>query len=81
MNSGFSTYHKQDEHRKTTRAGGATACATAYRTVEAEEQMGCNSFYGLWSHVTYFSALPPKKQRAVKDSRVLLELTPAAEAV
>lgn len=43
--------------------------------------MACNSFYGLWSLVTYFFALPPKKQRAVKDSRVLLELTPAAEAV
>lgn len=39
LNCRVSTYHKRDEHRKATRAGGATACATMDMTVGAGEQM------------------------------------------
>ncbi|XPS74975.1 hypothetical protein M3J09_007087 [Ascochyta lentis] len=35
----FLTYHKQDEHRKATRACGATGCPTTHTTVEPEEHM------------------------------------------
>lgn len=38
LNARLSAYHRH-EHRKATRAGGATACATMEKTVEAGEQM------------------------------------------
>jgi hypothetical protein len=49
-----STYHKRDEHRKATRAGGATACATMEKTVGVGEQMARTTTVALWSHVTCF---------------------------
>ena len=66
LNCRVSTYHKRDGHRKATRAGGATACATMEKTVGAEEQMARTTTVALWSHVTCF-CLAAREGRTVKD--------------
>lgn len=67
LNCRVSTYHKRDEHRKATRAGGATACATMDMTVGAGEQMARTTTVAHYDPTLLAFALPPAKQRAVKD--------------
>jgi hypothetical protein len=66
LNGRVSTYHKRDEPRKATRAGGATTCATMEMTVGAGEQMARTTTVALWSHDTCF-CLTVREGRTVKD--------------
>lgn len=66
LNCRVSTYHKGDEHRKATRAGGATTCATMEKTVRAGERMAPTTTVALWSHVTCF-CLAVREGRTVTD--------------